>query len=80
MQVTIEHLNWRGEGVGDGQTFRNVLAGETVDAATGQVLQSSPERIAPFCKYYVKCGGCQLQHWQQVPYQDVETQSHRNRS
>ena len=70
MQVTIEHLNWRGEGVNAGQTFRNVLAGETIDSATGQVFQSSPERIEPFCKYYVRCGGCQLQHWQQVPYQD----------
>ncbi len=70
MQVTIEHLNWRGEGVSAGQTFRNVLARETIDPATGQVLQSSPERIEPFCKYYNKCGGCQLQHWQQTPYQD----------
>ena len=70
MQVTIEHLNWRGEGVNAGQTFRNVLAGETIDSATGQIFQSSPERIEPFCKYYARCGGCQLQHWQQVPYQD----------
>ena len=70
MQITIEHLNWRGEGMGDGQAFRNVLAGETVDPATGRVVQASPERIAPFCKYYVKCGGCQLQHWQEAPYQD----------
>lgn len=70
MPVTVEHMNWRGEGVGDGQTFRNVLPGETVDPATGQVIQSSPERIAPFCKYYVKCGGCQLQHWQPAPYRD----------
>ena len=69
MQITIEHLNWRGEGVSDGQTFRNVLAGETIDAATGQVLQPSTQRIEPFCKYYVRCGGCQLQHWQQIPYQ-----------
>jgi 23S rRNA (uracil1939-C5)-methyltransferase len=70
MQVTIEHLNWRGEGVGEGKIFRNVLAGEKIDSATGQVLQSSAERIEPFCKYYVRCGGCQLQHWQQAPYQD----------
>lgn len=70
MQVTIEHLNWRGEGVGVGQTFRNVLAGETVDAATGQVIRASVERIEAFCKYYERCGGCQLQHWQQAPYQD----------
>lgn len=70
MQITIEHLNWRGEGVGDGQTFRNVLAGETIDPATGNIIQASIERIEPFCKYYVRCGGCQLQHWQQTSYQD----------
>jgi hypothetical protein len=39
MQTTIDHLNWRGEGVSDGKTFRNVLAKEVVDASTGQVLQ-----------------------------------------
>lgn len=70
MQITIEHLNWRGEGVGDGQTFRNVLAGETIDPATGNIIQASIERIEPFCKYYIRCGGCQLQHWQQTSYQD----------
>ena len=70
MQITIEHLNWRGEGVGLGQTFRNVLAGEIIDTATGQIIQTSGERIEAFCKYYLRCGGCQLQHWQQVPYQD----------
>lgn len=70
MQVTIEHLNWRGEGVGDGHTFRKVLAGEIVDPATGQIIRASVERIEAFCKYYEKCGGCQLQHWQQGPYRD----------
>lgn len=70
MQVAIEHLNWRGEGVSAGQTFRNVLAGETIDSTTGNIIQASVERIEAFCKYYEKCGGCQLQHWQQAPYQD----------
>ena len=70
MQVTIDHLNWRGEGVGDGKTFRNVLPKEVVDATTGQVLQASTERIEAFCKYYERCGGCQLQHWQEAPYQN----------
>ncbi len=69
MNVVIEHLNWRGEGVGEGQTFRGVLVGETVDSTTGQVVRASPERIAAFCKYFQKCGGCQLQHWQLEPYQ-----------
>ena len=70
MQVAIEHLNWRGEGVGEGKTFRNALFGETIDSATGQIIQPSAERIDPFCKYYVQCGGCQLQHWQEAPYRE----------
>lgn len=74
MQVTIDHLNWRGEGVADGQTFRNVLATEIVDASTGQVLQASPERIEAFCKYYERCGSCQLQHWKEIPYQNWKQQ------
>ncbi len=69
MQATIEHLNWRGEGVSGGEVFRHVLAGERVDTETGEVLRPSAERIDAFCKYYERCGGCQLQHWQLEPYQ-----------
>ncbi len=69
MPVLIENLNWRGEGVGGGQVFRHVLAGETIDEATGEVVLASPDRISAFCKYYARCGGCQLQHWKLAPYQ-----------
>jgi 23S rRNA (uracil1939-C5)-methyltransferase len=68
MNATIESLNWRGEGVSGEKIFRHVLAGEVVDDATGQVVQVSPERIDAFCKYYARCGGCQLQHWETVAY------------
>lgn len=27
-----------------------------------QILEPSPLRTTPFCTYYTKCGGCQLQH------------------
>ena len=27
-----------------------------------QILQPSPSRIEPVCKYYRKCGGCDFQH------------------
>lgn len=31
-------------------------------ADTLEIIKASPERITPRCKYYGKCGGCQLQH------------------
>lgn len=33
-----------------------------------EVLQPSPERQAPACSHFGRCGGCQLQHWQEAPY------------
>ncbi len=27
-----------------------------------RMLESSPDRIEPWCRYYAECGGCQLQH------------------
>ncbi|MGH9412516.1 MAG: class I SAM-dependent RNA methyltransferase [Terriglobales bacterium] len=27
-----------------------------------EILEPSPERIAPACEYFTRCGGCQLQH------------------
>lgn len=31
-------------------------------AEVDEVLTPSPHRVIPFCKYYGKCGGCNLQH------------------
>jgi 23S rRNA (uracil1939-C5)-methyltransferase len=70
MQVTIESLNWRGEGVSGDQVFRHVLAGEVIESASGRVVLAAPDRIDAFCKYYARCGGCQLQHWKLEPYRD----------
>jgi 23S rRNA (uracil1939-C5)-methyltransferase len=55
-----------------------VLPGETVKvkveeerrdyikAAVREILEPSPFRIEPACKYFGTCGGCQLQH---IPYE-----------
>jgi 23S rRNA (uracil1939-C5)-methyltransferase len=32
------------------------------------IEHASTERIAPFCEYFGKCGGCAIQHWQQDAY------------
>jgi 23S rRNA (uracil1939-C5)-methyltransferase len=33
-----------------------------VEATAVRVLRASPERVAAPCRYYGRCGGCQLQH------------------
>lgn len=33
-----------------------------VTAALGSILEPSPDRIAPGCEYYGRCGGCHYQH------------------
>src|SRR6202035_3669288 len=71
-RLTINRLGARGEGVAqspDGSIFvPYALAGETVaaevDGSRGtlvEVLTPSPHRIAPFCRYFSRCGGCAVQ-------------------
>ncbi|MDQ6701837.1 MAG: RNA methyltransferase [Pseudomonadota bacterium] len=71
-RLTIDRLGLRGEGVAqspDGLIFvPYALAGETivaeVDGTRGtlvEVLTPSPHRIAPFCRYFSRCGGCAVQ-------------------
>ena len=70
--LTIDRLGERGEGIAqspDGLIFvPYALAGETivaeVDGSRGtlaEVLTPSPDRIAPFCRYFSRCGGCAVQ-------------------
>lgn len=82
-RLTIDHVGQRGDGVayeGGATVFvPYTLAGETVEASAVQghaerrklehVETASPERIAPFCIYFGRCGGCAIQHWQPDPYQ-----------
>jgi 23S rRNA (uracil1939-C5)-methyltransferase len=75
-ELLIERVGARGDGVAAGPTFVPLtLPGERVRASvTGdraeftEVLQASPERIAPPCPHFGDCGGCALQHWAPAPY------------
>ncbi len=33
-----------------------------IEAELLEVIEASPHRVTPFCKYFGKCGGCSLQH------------------
>ncbi|MEW6642115.1 MAG: RNA methyltransferase [Pseudomonadota bacterium] len=81
-QLVIDHVGHRGDGValadGHAAYVPYALAGETVEVETVpghaerrrlvHVAQPSPERIAPFCPRFGRCGGCAIQHWQAGGY------------
>jgi len=84
-EFTIDRMGHDGRGITawNGKTLfvEGALVGERISArlvrdharyAEGRLdklLESSPERLAPDCKHYAECGGCQLQHWQ--PQQQI---------
>ena len=69
-QFTIERLGHMGDGIAPGPYFApRTLPGEVIQArADGTQLEDirivtpSAERVAPPCRHYRGCGGCQLQH------------------
>jgi tRNA/tmRNA/rRNA uracil-C5-methylase (TrmA/RlmC/RlmD family) len=78
LTLTIHDIAFGGEGVGRIDDFvvfvPFVIVGETVEVEITEVKKnfarakllrvekSSPERVAPECRYFGACGGCQYQH------------------
>ena len=78
LTLDVHDIAFGGEGVGRVDDFvvfvPYVLTGERVEVeitevkknfARGKlirVLQPSPDRVAPACRYFAACGGCQYQH------------------
>ncbi|MER2604563.1 MAG: class I SAM-dependent RNA methyltransferase [Siculibacillus sp.] len=53
-----------------GETVRVEITGEGVNerGRIVEILHASPDRVEPPCAVAATCGGCSLQHWDQVPY------------
>ncbi len=80
--LRIDHVGQRGDGVsfagGQNLFVPYTLPGETIEAGPVaghpdrrhliRIEQPSPQRIAPFCRYFGACGGCAIQHWQAEAY------------
>ncbi|XXK34639.1 class I SAM-dependent RNA methyltransferase [Rhodobacteraceae bacterium nBUS_22] len=69
-EFTITRLGHHGDGIAEGPLYAPLtLPGEVITAAQdGQklgdirILTPSPDRVAPPCRHFKSCGGCQLQH------------------
>ncbi len=79
--LTIVRMAGQGDGVADtpaGPVFAPLtLPGETIRAEVKdgraeaiEIVEASPDRIAPVSPQYGDCGGCSLQHWAMGPYLD----------
>ncbi|WP_413988805.1 class I SAM-dependent RNA methyltransferase [Labrys okinawensis] len=77
VQLTIERLGHRGDGVAEGPVFvPYTLPGERIEAEVqgerGRLValhKPSPDRIEPFCPHFTHCGGCAIQHLSEPAYQ-----------
>ncbi|MGN8115450.1 class I SAM-dependent RNA methyltransferase [Labrys sp. 22185] len=77
LELKIERLGHRGDGIAPGPVFvPYALPGETVLAEVagerGRLValqEPSPDRIEPFCRHFMHCGGCAVQHLSVPAYQ-----------
>ncbi|MFT4075412.1 MAG: RNA methyltransferase [Asticcacaulis sp.] len=75
-EAHIERIGFQGDGLtAGGLVVPLTLPGERVRVRQGkdrlellEVLDASPERIAPVCAHFTACGGCALQHWDLPAY------------
>jgi 23S rRNA (uracil1939-C5)-methyltransferase len=74
-ELAIERIGAKGEGVCQQAHVPFALPGErilaSVDGERGELvelLSTSPERVAPFCPYFTRCGGCATQHMGEALY------------
>ncbi len=49
-----------------GERIRARVAGDRADIL--EILAPSPDRRTPPCAHFGRCGGCQLQHWDEAAY------------
>ena len=81
MTLKIARVAGQGDGVAEtpagpvfapltlpGETVRGVVMDGRMEAP--EILEASPDRIAPVSPQYGDCGGCSLQHWASGPYLD----------
>jgi 23S rRNA (uracil1939-C5)-methyltransferase len=80
-EAVIEKVGHQGDGLtADGRPVPLSLPGERVRARSIEdrsgkrhnrlleVLEASPQRVAPPCPHFERCGGCALQHWDMNAY------------
>ena len=75
-EVLIDKVGFQGDGLTrDGVVVPLTLPGERVSVRQGkervelaELLEASPDRVAPPCRHFTACGGCALQHWDMKAY------------
>jgi len=77
--LTIDRVGGQGDGIAatpEGPVFAPLtLPGERIRAEVKdgraeqiEIVEASPDRVAPVSPHYGDCGGCSLQHWASGPY------------